>query len=59
MDMADQVKESQPSTWNSRELYFLKLTEIWWINSAMLIKWQISEVNLEKLGGQPSWMAGR
>lgn len=31
----------------------------WWFNFAVLIKWQISEVNLEDLSGHPSWMVGR
>jgi len=48
MDMADQVKDS-------REPYFLKLTEKRWLNSAILIKWQITEDNLEEPGGHPSW----
>lgn len=43
----------------SGELYFLKLTERWWINFAILLKRQIPEVNLEEPGRHPSWTAGR
>lgn len=53
--MADQGKGSQHLEFKGTvfsEAY-------WWINFAILIKWQISEVNLEDPSGHPSWMAGR
>lgn len=56
MDMVDQVKESQPFTWNSREMCFL--TERWWLNSAIMIRWQISEVSLEEPAGHPHGWQG-
>lgn len=57
MNMADQVKGSQPSTWVQGN--FLKLTERWWINFATLLKQQIPEVNPEEPHGHPSRTAGR